>query len=60
MSDNEKSTVNVGAIEWCDLTVDNAEKVKDFYCDVVVGNQVLSQWGNMMTSILTFQRLAIP
>lgn len=33
MSDNEE--VNVGAIEWCDLTVSDAENVKDFYCSVV-------------------------
>ena len=35
MSDNMKSDVKVGAIEWCDLTVGNAENVKDFYCSVV-------------------------
>jgi hypothetical protein len=33
MSDNEE--VTVGAIEWCDLTVSDAENVKDFYCSVV-------------------------
>ncbi|TPH13386.1 VOC family protein [Litorilituus lipolyticus] len=26
---------NIGAIEWCDLTVNNAENIKDFYSDVV-------------------------
>lgn len=25
----------IGAIEWCDLTVDAADDVKDFYCNVV-------------------------
>ena len=35
MSDNEKPDANIGAIEWCDLTVDDAENVKDFYCSVV-------------------------
>jgi len=35
MSDNEVSKVNIGAIEWRDLTVKNAESVKDFYCSVV-------------------------
>mgnify|MGYP005706623399 CR=1 FL=1 len=32
-TDNDKKTI--GAIEWCDLTVNDAEKVRDFYCDVV-------------------------
>jgi len=35
MSDSMKSEINLGAIEWCDLTVENAENVKDFYCSVV-------------------------
>jgi predicted enzyme related to lactoylglutathione lyase len=35
MSDAHKSEVKIGAIEWCDLTVKDAEKVRDFYCDVV-------------------------
>ncbi len=35
MSDSINSNVKVGAIEWCDLTVENAENVKDFYCSVV-------------------------
>ena len=37
-SSSEKSgeaMAQVGAIEWHDLTVNNAEKVRDFYCDVV-------------------------
>ena len=29
------SDPNIGAIEWRDLTIDNAEQVKDFYRDVV-------------------------
>lgn len=32
MSDTNKK---IGAIEWCDLTVANAEEVKDFYSKVV-------------------------
>ncbi|MBV1910329.1 MAG: VOC family protein [Kangiellaceae bacterium] len=32
MSDSEKK---IGAIEWCDLTIDAAEQVKDFYSEVV-------------------------
>lgn len=35
MSDNVKSEANIGAIEWCDLTVENAVTVRDFYCSVV-------------------------
>jgi uncharacterized protein len=35
MFDNEKSDVKIGAIEWCDLTVKDAERVKDFYCNVI-------------------------
>jgi uncharacterized protein len=29
------SDKKMGAIEWCDLTVENAEQVKNFYCKVV-------------------------
>ena len=35
MSDNEVFKVNIGAIEWRDLTMKNAKSVKDFYCSVV-------------------------
>jgi uncharacterized protein len=28
----------IGKIEWCDLTVDIAEDVRDFYCDVIGWN----------------------
>lgn len=35
MSDDERTDVNVGAIEWCDLTVEDAEQTRDFYCRVV-------------------------
>jgi uncharacterized protein len=35
MADNVEPKVQIGAIEWRDLTVVNAEKVKDFYCSVV-------------------------
>lgn len=35
MSDNEEAKAKIGAIEWCDLTVTNAESAKDFYCSVV-------------------------
>lgn len=35
MADNAESGVNIGAIEWCDLTVTNAESIRDFYCGVV-------------------------
>jgi len=35
MSGDEGSNVTIGGIEWCDLTVDDAENVKDFYCRVV-------------------------
>jgi predicted enzyme related to lactoylglutathione lyase len=34
MSDNEEKT-KIGKIEWCDLTVENAEEVRDFYSSVV-------------------------
>ena len=33
MSDSEKPPV--GSIGWCDLTVENADRVRDFYRDVV-------------------------
>ena len=32
MSDNQE---NIGVISWCDLTVENAEDVRDFYREVV-------------------------
>ena len=35
MSDSKKSDAKIGVIEWCDLTVGDAEKVKDFYSSVV-------------------------
>lgn len=31
-SENKK---NIGAIEWCDLTVNDADTIQNFYCDVV-------------------------
>jgi uncharacterized protein len=33
MSESKKS--NIGTIAWRDLTVSNAEEIKDFYCKVV-------------------------
>lgn len=30
-----KSSSKIGTIEWCDLTVNNAPQIKDFYSDVV-------------------------
>jgi len=35
MNDDSTSTPQIGAIEWRDLTIDNAEQVRDFYCSVV-------------------------
>lgn len=35
MSDDEKFKPQIGAIEWYDLTVKNADKMKDFYSSVV-------------------------
>jgi len=35
MSDSKNSDAKIGVIEWCDLTVGNAENVKDFYSNVV-------------------------
>ena len=35
MSENPESDAKIGTIEWCDLTVDAAETVKDFYCNIV-------------------------
>lgn len=35
MPENPDSDAKIGVIEWCDLTVDAAENVKDFYCGVV-------------------------
>ena len=35
MSDTVESKAKIGAIEWRDLTVNNAEQVRDFYCAVV-------------------------
>ncbi len=31
----EQAPSNIGRIEWLDLTVDNAEGIKNFYCNVV-------------------------
>ena len=31
----EEKLSNIGRIEWLDLTVDDASRVKDFYCSVV-------------------------
>ncbi len=35
MTDTVESKAKIGAIEWRDLTVKNAENVREFYCDVV-------------------------
>ena len=35
MSDTENAGPKIGAIEWSDLTVPDAESLSDFYCDVV-------------------------
>ena len=35
MSESEQVKSKTGVIEWRDLTVKNAEKIKDFYCSVV-------------------------
>ncbi len=35
MTDTVESKAKIGAIEWRDLTVNSAEKIRDFYCDVV-------------------------
>ncbi len=35
MSDSENPHPNIGEIEWCDLTVTDAEDIRDFYCSVV-------------------------
>ncbi len=35
MSENKETKEKIGKIEWCDLTVNDAERIKDFYCDVV-------------------------
>ncbi len=32
---SETQDAPIGAVVWRDLTVDNAEEVRDFYCDVV-------------------------
>ncbi|MCK7527930.1 MAG: hypothetical protein MZV64_65200 [Ignavibacteriales bacterium] len=32
---NDKQKPEIGSITWCDLTVPNAEEVKDFYAKVV-------------------------
>ena len=32
---SEKQKPKIGSITWCDLTVTNAEVVKDFYAKVV-------------------------
>ena len=34
-TDNDKSTSEIGKIEWLDLTVDEANRIRDFYCSVV-------------------------
>ena len=35
MSDKTQPTSRTGAIEWHDLTVENAAAIRDFYCSVV-------------------------
>jgi len=35
MSEDNSSEKKIGAIEWCDLTIDDASEVKDFYCQVI-------------------------
>lgn len=32
---DKKLTPDIGTIEWCDLTVTDAEAIKDFYCNLV-------------------------
>ena len=34
-TDNDKSASEIGKIEWLDLTVDEASRIRDFYCSVV-------------------------
>jgi len=34
-SETEEAPSKIGRIEWMDLTVDDASRVKDFYCSVV-------------------------
>ena len=34
-SEEDKPLSNIGRIEWIDLTVDDASRVKDFYCSVI-------------------------
>jgi hypothetical protein len=34
-SEEDKAQSNIGRIEWIDLTVDDASRVKDFYCSVI-------------------------
>ncbi len=31
----DKKAPSIGAVEWCDLTVQDASNVKDFYCNVI-------------------------
>ncbi|MGB5592037.1 MAG: VOC family protein [Gammaproteobacteria bacterium] len=38
MSSDTKAPAKIGAIEWRDLTVADAEQVRDFYCSVVGWN----------------------
>ena len=38
MSSDTKAPAKIGAIEWHDLTVADAEQVRDFYCSVVGWN----------------------
>lgn len=35
MSESKKAPAITGAVEWCDLTVPDAEGLSNFYCDVV-------------------------
>ena len=46
MSEGDESKSSVGVIEWCDLTVDDAIGVSDFYCDVVGWNKTAMSMGD--------------
>jgi predicted enzyme related to lactoylglutathione lyase len=49
MSNKEKP--EIGSITWSDLTVPNAEEVKDFYSIVVDGNQFQHLWETIVLLI---------
>ena len=53
---DEESTREIGKIEWLDLTVDEASRIRDFYCSLA-GQAQNRIWGVTVITTLICQEL---